>query len=175
MNMIVRGLVALLLLAALIPEFARHRAEWQLADARDALMRVLGGLDRNSDALAQLQRADRNGREAAHTLGADARAPLVVAIANIALQRGDVAMDVLDAAIEQAERPELVVNLGRALFQQGDATAADAAYLRATWASAAAIQTLPRSMRDALTTQVSELESDLAKGKLEQPPPLPTR
>jgi len=130
---------------------------------------------RNSDALAQLQRADREARDAMHTLGADARAPLVHAITNIALQRGNVAIDVLGAAIEQAERPELVVNLGRALFQQGDASAADAAYLRATWASVAAIQTLPRGMRETLTQRVQELEVQLAKGELEQPPPLPIR
>jgi predicted Zn-dependent protease len=166
--------IALLALAASIwPEIGRYRAEWMLAQASGRLERVLRYADQSPRAGAAVEQAEALARRSARLLPGDARPPLLLGIALILQGRAADAIDVLETAIAQGERPELTLNLGRARSSLGDEAGANAAYLRAAWASPDAIATLPAAMRASLLEQVESLESELRAGRLAHPPPLP--
>ena len=175
MSATLRWSTVFVLFAMLVPELGRQRGEWQLAQAHDAIARVLSGRDSGATALARLQLAEAQSSNAGAALDGDVRALLIEALATMAMQRSDDAIALLRDAVAKAERPELVVNLGRAYFQRGDAAAADQAYLRAAWSSDAALATLPAAMRVELQGRVRALEADLVAGRhAALPPPLPT-
>jgi hypothetical protein len=167
------GLAGLIVLLALLyPEFGRYRAEWMLSDVHVRLNRALRGIDRGDAALASVGIAAEQAQQAAASLPGDPRPALLQGIAFILAGKGAQAIAVLDAAIAQGERPEFTINLGRARTILGDEAGAHAAYLRTAWASADAITTLPRSMRESLLNEVAVLEGELRAQKLTAPPPL---
>jgi hypothetical protein len=172
MNRWLRVLASVALLALLLTEFGRYRAEWQLAEASVRLERVLRGVDRDAAASAAVERASNAAQAAAQGLPHDMRPVLFGAIAAILQQRSEQAATMLEAAIARGERPELTLNLGRARTALRDDAAADRAYLRTAWASRAAIATLPKAMRETLDARVAQLENDLRDGRLSAPPPL---
>ncbi|MGN6517846.1 MAG: hypothetical protein ACTHK2_00290 [Dokdonella sp.] len=156
------------LAAALWPEAARYRAEWQLADA-DAR---LGAALRGAGSAAAVEVALGEARVAMDALPGDPRAPLSASIALLLLKRGAEAKAILEPAIAAGERPELTLNLGRARGTLGDEAGAEAAFLRTAWASPASIATLPASLRASLQERVDQLEHALRDGRLERVPPL---
>ncbi len=160
------------LLALVLPEPGRYRAEWQLAEASVRLERVLRGVDRGAAAAASVEHVRGIAHAAARALPHDMRPVLFESIAAILQQRSEQAATLLAAAIARGERPELTLNLGRARTALRDAAGADRAYLRTAWASRAAIATLPKAMRETLDLQVAQLENELRDGRLSAPPPL---
>ncbi len=172
MTLVLRALAMFVLAMLLWPECARYRAEWMLRQANERLDRVLRGVDRGAVGLRIVDEAAALARRSAVWLPADPRPPLLEGIALILRGDGGAAIAVLDAAIKAGERPELTLNLGRARSIVGDEAGANAAYLRSAWASPAAIDTLPKTMRASFLQQVSQLESKLRDGRLEAPPPL---
>lgn len=170
MRTFVRCALLLGLLLMLWPEFARYRAEWQMADANARLQRALGGLDRGTVALQSVAVAAAQAHAAAAHLPGDARPPLFEGVALILSGKGAEALAVLDGAIALGERPELTINQGRARTLLGNEAGANAAYLRTAWASPLAIATLPAAMRATLSTQVASLEIELQAGRLSEVP-----
>ena len=159
---------------ACAPELARWRAEHTLREGRERLAAVLGGGVPQPQWQRELRTALSIGDAATAGLPDDARVALLIATATLALGNGDAAAERIEDAIARGgERPELVVNLGRALYQTGRADDADSAYLRAAWASERAITTLPAALREDLLRRVAQREGDLRDGQSAPPPPLP--
>jgi predicted Zn-dependent protease len=171
-NVALRGFAIAVLALLLWPEFARYAAEHRLAAANGRLERALRGIDRGDAALASVRIAGDAARAAAVALPGDPRPPLQQGIALILQGRSKEAIEVLDAAIAEGDRPELTINLGRARSATGDDAGAAAAYLRTAWASPAAISTLPSALRDTLQAEVAQREAALRAGQLDAPPPL---
>lgn len=165
-------LIGGLALLLLWPELPRYRGEWDLASANGRLERLLRGAESGDAALESAREAERLAAAAAARLPHDPRAALSQGIALILLQRGDAARDLFRAAIADGERPELLVNLGRAEAVRGDLAAAHRAYLRAAWASPQAIATLPRAMRESLLAEVAAREAALRAGRADALPAL---
>lgn len=172
MNRLARVFAIAFLLALLLPELPRYRAEAVLADAHARLDAVLHGQLRGTAARDATAQALVDAQRAGQRLPGDPRAPLAEGLALLFQQRGREAAAVLTAAIAQGERPELTLNLGRARGISGDAAGADAAFLRTAWASPASIATLPAAMRADLSQRVGTLETALREGRLEMAPPL---
>ena len=172
MTAMVRFVAGLLILAAALPELPRYRAETQLAHAGQQIDAVLRGGARGAEAVDAARQAEASASAAAIWLPGDPRPPLHRAVALMLLARTGEATDVLEAAIRVGERPELVLNLGRARFQGGDPAGADRAYLRAAWAAPAVLSTLPRPMRTELLHRVARREEELREGRSTSPPPL---
>lgn len=164
--------LTLLLVAMVWPEPGRYRAEWLLADANGRLSEALHGAITGDAAVRSTETAFVQSRQAAALLPDDPRTALAASVALLLLQRGAEAQAILNAAIAQGERPELTLNLGRARGILGDQSGAQAAFLRAAWASPGAIATLPAALRAPLLARVSELEVELRAGRLREVPPL---
>ena len=153
-------------------ELLRYHAEWQLAEANGRLSHILLGKQTGAAAHASAEAAVELAKSAEYALPDDPRAWLMHGVALMLADRGAEGLKVLQTAVDQGERPELTLNLGRARFSQGDEAGANAAYLRTAWASPSAIATLPKPMQESLRAQVAELEEDLRAGRLKAPPPL---
>ena len=162
--------LTILLIAMVWPEPDRYRAEWLLADANGRLSEALRGAITGDAALRSTETAFVQSRQAAALLPDDPRTALSASIALLLLHRGAEAQAILNAAIEQGERPELTLNLGRARGIVGDEPGAHAAFLRTAWASPAAIATLPAVLRAPLLERVAQLETELRAGRLREPP-----
>lgn len=160
------------LLALLLPELPRYRAEALLAAANGRLDAVLRGELRGLDASRATEQARLDARTAAQWLPGDPRPPLAEGVALLFQRRGQEAADVLAAAVARGEHPELTLNLGRARGISGDAAGADAAFLRTAWTSPAAIATLPKALRTDLLQRAAALEAELRAGRLAAPPPI---
>ena len=167
---LMRGLLVIVLGLLVWPEFARYRAEWSLREVNVRLDRALQGVDRGQAALQSVGAAALLAKDATKRLPADPRPPLLEGIALILLGKGSAAQSLLDAAVQEGERPELTLNQGRARALLGDEAGALSALLRTAWASPLAIESLPASMRADLRQQVVQLEAQLGAGTLKAPP-----
>lgn len=167
-----RVLVSVLVLLCLWPEFARWRAERTLAESGANIERVLAGRQGDVDAVARLRRDVEQLTLAAAALPGDARVPLQRGLALLLLGDASASKEEFEAAIARGERPELVLNLGRARSALGDESGARRAFLRSAWAAPAATATLPRALREQIAGEIAALESELRAGRLESVPPL---
>lgn len=172
MNRLPRLLLVALLAVLLWPEFGRYHAERMLAEVNGQLNRILRGIDRGAEAQSAATQARETAHRAALLLPGDARPALLEAIALIMMRRGPEAIQVLDAAIAQGERPELTINLGRARGISGDEPGAMTAFLRTAWTNSGAVASLPAALRGRLLEQVNTLDAELQAGRLAAPPPL---
>jgi hypothetical protein len=171
-NILVRCLFGLALVLLAWPEIDAYRGELLLARTRTRLADVLNGATRGDAAIREVQTALDDAQQAEEYLPGDQRPVLSASVALLLLHRGAEAVVVLQPAIAEGERPELILNLGRARGILGDEKAAQAAFLHAAWASPAAVATLPAAIREPLLDRVKQLEQDLRAGRLQQVPPL---
>jgi hypothetical protein len=172
MKRLPHGLLIVLLLALLWPEFPRYVAEYRLTQAATRLDRALGGKDQGQAALDSVIEAQRLAHAAGLVLRGDARPVMLQGIALILSGQSAQAITVLEAAVAEGERPEFTINLGRARAAGGDEAGARAAFLRSGWASPTALGTLPQPVRESLLLEIQQLESELRAGSLKAPPPL---
>jgi hypothetical protein len=163
---VLRVLLGAMLLVCLWPEAPRYLAQWRLADASVRLERILSGQVTGADAVASAQRAALQANAARSGLPWDASVALLEGTALLLLQQGVAAQQVFVQAIAIGERPELTLNLGRALALLGDETGAQQAFLRAAWAAPQSLSTMPRATREALLRQVDAWERQLRAGEL---------
>lgn len=170
MKRLLPWLAILALLALILLELPRYRAEALLADANGPLDAVLRGQLGGADAALAVEQARLAARQAAQWLPGDPRPPLAEGVALLFQRRGKEASQVLAAAVALGEHPELTLNLGRARGIAGDAAGADAAFLRTAWGSPAAIATLPKALRADLAARVQALETELRAGRLAAAP-----
>lgn len=163
---ILRLLVGVVLVVCWWPEATRYLAQWRLADASVRLERILSGQQTGPDAVSSAQRAALQANAARSGLPWDSSVALLEGTALMLLQQGAAAQQVFASAIAVGERPELTLNLGRALAQMGDEAGAQQAFARAAWAAPQSLSTLPRTTREALLLQVAQWESQLRAGEL---------
>jgi hypothetical protein len=168
-----RWLAALPLLVAVLPALSALRAQHCLAAANAPIEAALLGRLRGAAAVAAVRAALPALACAEAGLPRDPRVPLLRALAHLLLQEPERAEAVLRAAIAEGERPELVLNLGRARAAQGDEAAAQAAFLRAAWAAPAVTDTLPAALRHALADAVAARAAALGSEVPPGIPPLP--
>ncbi len=128
------GLVVCMI-ALLWPEFTRYRAQWRLAEANARIETVLSGQDRSPNTLSSVLTAVQLAKLVIEQNPNDPNAILIEGIGLIMLGQGEQAMQRFETAIAQGERPEFVLNLGRARNSTGDEAGARQAYLRAAWSS----------------------------------------
>lgn len=167
-----RVLCSALLLYCLWPEFARWQAERSLAQAGARIEAVLAGTPHDAEMVARLQRDLGSLARAGEALPGDARVPLQRGIALLLLGDAPASRAEFEAAIARGERPELVLNLGRARSALGDEAGARRAFLRSAWAAPASTATLPRALREQLASEVARLEVDLRAGRIDAAPAL---
>lgn len=164
------ALAAALLICGIV-ELIAYPAEWQIASANTRLENALRQPN-DGNQIASVSLALELSRRATQSTPYDARAVLVYSTALTMLRKGGDAVNLLDPFIDKAERPELVVALGRALAAVGDDSGAHNAFLRAAWAAPASIATLPKAVRIELLSEVASLERDIKSGRLSAPPPI---
>lgn len=164
------ALVALIVLLA--PEFPRYRAEYQMVGASVRLQRALTGAVQGETALRSVAEAQQLAHAATRDLPGDPRPVLLEGIALILTGQAAQAARVLEMAISKGERPEFLINLGRARSALGNEAGAHTAFVRAAWASPSSIVTLPKSMQQALLQEVQQLELELQAGRMNAVPPL---
>lgn len=169
--------LSLMLLMTLLVAIAgylvlRYPAERQIEQSLGLIDRALRGQIAPAQARPAIERAAALSRQALETLPGDARATLAAGSAMTMLGQGGDALRLLEAQVARAERPELLVALGRARAAAGDDVGARAAFLRAAWASPPSITTLPRAVRAELLDEVARQDRALRDGQLQTPPPL---
>jgi len=167
------ALIGLALVAALVPEFFRYRAERRLYEA-SALFRLLiaqgnaaAGETAMLDAVAAL------AMQAAEGLPGDSRPLILAGSARLVERRPDEALALYRRALSIGERAEIDLNLGRAWALTGNRQAASAAVLRAVWVSPALISALPEEVQAPLRAALAEDAQQLVSHRLSGPPPLP--
>jgi predicted Zn-dependent protease len=167
--------VALLLVSCGVGLLARYPGEWRLSAASATIDAALRGRLDRSQVVERVADAFAKVDAATWQLPHDPRRELVASTALMMLARHQEALTRLSAWVERAERPELVVALGRAYAGAGDEASARAAFLRAAWVAPASIATLPKALREDINRQVLARENELREGRLSMPPPLPMR
>lgn len=140
--------LALLLLAALVPDVRRHAAERSLHRASALLGSALTGSVPGADPRRLATAARDLAAEASDGLPFDPRPPLVEGAARLALGDSARAEACFRESVERAEKPEALVNLGRALLVRGRPEEARQVFLRAAWLHPASLATLPASYRE---------------------------
>jgi len=165
------ALAAALLVCGTV-ELITYPAEWQIASANSRLENALRQPN-GANQVTSVNFALELSRRATEKTPYDVRAALAYGTALTMLRKGGDAVNLLEPVIAHAERPELVVALGRALAATGDDSGAHKAFLRAAWAAPASIATLPKAVRIELLSEVASLEGDLTSRRLSAPPPMP--
>jgi tetratricopeptide (TPR) repeat protein len=168
-----RVALAVLVAAALIPEFHRYAAERRLYGV-SAVLQLVTTRPRGvpNPAGAVVWAASTAISPSAHIPG-DWRPLTFAGSAFLLLGQPDQALDRYRQALELGERPEIDVNIGRAYARQGRSDRAAAAFLRAAWISPAVLAWLPNATGDAVRSELAALEHALIDGRLETPPALP--
>ncbi len=172
MKSIGAALIGVALVAALVPEFFRYRAEHRLYDA-SALFRALisqgnaaAGENAMLDAVVEL------AMQAAEGFAGDSRPLILAGSARLVERRPDEALAFYRRALSIGERAEIDLNLGRAYALAGNQQAASAAVMRAVWVSPALISALPEQVQTPLRDALAEDAQRLISHRLSAPPPL---
>ena len=163
-----------LILIALVPEYYRYAAERLLYRTSSVVRAAVFARPREATSkTAVLVEAASTARDAARALPGDWR-PLTIAGGALLLAgRPDQAIETYRAALALGERPEIVLNMGRAYASSGRIDSARAAYLRAAWISPPVLTGLSKATQDALRPDLEALERQHARGELGAPPTLP--
>jgi O-antigen ligase len=165
--------VAMLLVAAIVPELSRYAAERRLAEVTATLQGIVASGRVVPQARPQLETLAAIASATAAADPSDTRG--LVAAGTAMLVAGDTtaAEEWYRAALARGERAEIDLNLARALALAGRQQHAEAALRRAVWVSPALIGTLPTGERPRLRSELAALEDRLRRGELDAPPALP--
>ena len=166
--------VALLALAAALgPELLRYGAERQLQRATAGLRLHVSGAAPARRPGAVPHWVATTARAAARHLPGDPRPLALAAAALLVAGRTEDGLAQYGEALTLGERPELMLNLGRAHALLGRTDAAQAAFLRAGWVSPAVLAWLPRPLQEAMRARIDREEAALRAGTRTEPPPPP--
>ena len=168
-----RVAIALVIVAALLPEFPRYAAERRLYQVSAVLQAVLLRSRDVPDPGRVVAWAATTALSASGALPGDWRPLNLAGSAWLLAGRAEPALDRYREALALGERPEIVVNLGRAYASLGRGDRATSAFVRAAWVSPGLRSTLPKATQAAVRAEVDALEASLASGRLAAPPPLP--
>jgi tetratricopeptide (TPR) repeat protein len=167
------ALVAVVLAAALRPEFPRYHAERELRTATEALRFVIMHPQEIADPPGALERIAAIAQSCGLALPGDPRPPILEGSAWFV--RGDFerAAEIYRSALAFGERAETDLNLGRALERLGRENEAHAAFLRAAWVSPLLLEAMLPDIAAAVSADLARLDAELRAGRLSAPPPLP--
>lgn len=160
-----RFVAAILLTALVLPELPRYQGERRLRGLTGVLtlwMRTAPP-DRRSAALHGVSLE----AEATHTHPGDWRPWMTAANASLLANDSARAAALLERALREGERPEVVANLGIALAAQGEEGRARQALLRAAWVSPGLIPVLEKRTGVKLGEEIAQRERNW-----DIPPPL---
>ncbi|HEY2385739.1 MAG TPA: O-antigen ligase family protein [Candidatus Binatia bacterium] len=166
-------LATLVLLGAAAPEVARYRAERQLRGLTSLAQALFAQPGHVRDARRILTSLNAAALALAPALPGDARAPILAGSSLLVAGDADGALERYGRALALGERPEIVLNEGRALALRGDAAAAQAAFVRAVWASPMLLDAIPETERAEVGAAIDETARALLAGRLVRPPALP--
>jgi len=164
-------ILAVLIVAALVPELSRYAAERRLYQASAILRSVFARPHELANSGGVVAWAASTASAVAADLPGDWRPLNLAGSAWLLARRADLALDRYREALALGERPEIDANVGRAYASLGRHDRAAAAFLRAGWISPAVLSSLPRPSRDALRSELAALEQKLLTGRLGAPPP----
>ena len=168
-----RVALALLIVAAIVPELFRYAAERRLYQASAVVRSVFSaprGMPNPGNLVAWAISLASN---VAADLPRDWRALNLEASALLIAREPERALGRYREALKLGERPEIDVNMGRAHASLGRHDLAAAAFLRAVWISPGLLSRLPSASREALRPQLAALEAELVNGRLAAPPAPP--
>ncbi len=172
MKSIGAALISLALVAALVPEFFRYRAERRLYDASALFRSLISQGNAAAGETAMLDAVVTLAMQAAEGLAGDSRPLILAGSARLVERRPDEALALYRRALSIGERAEIDLNLGRAYALAGNQQAASAAALRAVWVSPALISALPEQVQTPLRAALAEDAHRLISHRLSAPPPL---
>lgn len=165
--------LALIILAAVVPELSRYTAERRLYQASTVLRSVFAQPRAMANPGAAVAWAASVAGDAAGDLPGDWRPLNLAGSALLLARQPDRALEKYREALALGERPEIDVNVGRAYASLGRNDRATAAFVRAGWVSPGVLTLLPPSVGDALRSELGRLEGELTSGRLTAPPALP--
>jgi hypothetical protein len=168
------GVVLAAALAALVlPEFGRYVAERRVGWATSAFRALL---DRAGDpeTARNIAGVGEIALGAAAKLPGDPRPWVLAGSSCLITNRPECALEYYREAFATGERAEIDLNLGRAYEMIHRDDAARAADVRAGWVSPEIVSTLPPDVRESTLREIGRLDTELAAGRLEAPPPLPS-
>ena len=170
MTRALRLAAVLLLLAALVPDVRRHAGERSLYRATALLGSALTGSVPGTDPRRLAEAARDLAAGASAVLPFDPRPPLVEGAARLALGDAPRAEERFRESVERAEKPEALVNLGRALLLRGRPEDARQVFIRAAWLHPASLATLPLAYREPARAKAdTERATLLASGRVSVP------
>jgi hypothetical protein len=164
---------AIVLVAALVPEARRYRAERELRRLTTAFHVVATRAAGAPEAARLLDGVAGGAVVVDEALAPDARALILAGSAHLVARRAPSALAFYRRAFERGERAEIDLNAGRALALLGRVDAADAAVLRALWVNPTLVDVLPRRDRASWRRRLQHLRRDLRAGRLAAPPSAP--
>lgn len=167
-----RVALALLIVAAVVPEFFRYAAEHRLYHASAAVRSVFASPRGLPDPANRMAWAVSIASGVAADLPRDWRALNLAGSAWLLARQPDRALDRYRDALKLGERPEIDINLGLAYRSLGRHDRAAAAFRRAVWISPALLSRVPDPSRDTLRAELAALEAELVAGR-PTPPPAP--
>ena len=173
MRQIGAALIGLALVAALVPEFFRYRAEHRLYEASALFRSLLARGNAAAGETTMLDAVAALAMQAAEGLAGDSRPLILAGSARLVEHRHGEALTLYRCALSIGERAEIDLNLGRAYALAGDQKAASAALLRAVWVSPALIAVLPEQVQTPLRAALAEDAQRLISHHLSAPPALP--
>ncbi len=167
-------LLAGVLLAAAAPELTRYGAERRLRVLTATAQAVFTQQARVHEPRRVLASLDAAALAVAPALPGESRAWILAGSTRLVAGDAAGALERYGRALTLGERPEIVLNQGRALALREDRhDAARAAFARAVWVSPPLLDVVPPAMRDEVQAVVAAATGALAAGRLDAPPPLP--
>ncbi len=167
------ALIGVALVAALVPEFSRYRAERRLYEASALFRSLIAQGNAAAGETATLDAVAASALQAAEGLAGDSRPLILAGSARLVERRPDEALAFYRRALDIGERAEIDLNLGRAYALAGNQEAASAAVLRAVWVTPALISALPEQVQTPLGAALADDAQRLASHRLPAPPLLP--
>ena len=162
---------ASLLVAALLPEWARFAAElhlYRVASATLLAARAPGEVPGGARTLVAF--ADE-GRRAARSLPGDARPLIAAASLERLAGRPEAARSLLLAALAEGERPDVLLGLWETSLALGRTDEGRRALMRAAWLAPFVVASLGHEDARAATAAVRDLESAFGRASGATPPP----
>jgi hypothetical protein len=169
----IRAGLAVLLVAAVAPEFTRYAAERRLSRASAVLKLALTDEIPIAQRGTALDWAAATAVEAGRHLVGDSRPWITAGSAQLVARRAEAALAAYREAFGCGERAEIDLNLGRASMMLNRRADAERALVRAVWVSPALLSALPDTVAPILRAEVDRLEAELREGRLPAPPPPP--
>lgn len=161
------------LVALLMPELSRYRAERRVAYATNAFRALL---DRAADpeTASNIQAVGAIALASTGSLPGDPRPWMVVGSSFLVTGQPERALEFYREAFATGERAEIDLNLGRSYGMLRRGESERAAFVRAGWISPDILASLPEAARAPALAEIQRLSALLTEGRLDAPPPLPS-